>query len=181
MVKTGATTPSAAPPPQATPDKKSAYRALISSLRSLLDGQHNWVTALANTSALLHEHFHSLPGPSAQVNWTGFYVLNPLVPQSLILGPFQGKFACQTIQFGKGVCGKAAQEGKSVLVHDVHMFEGHIACDAESQSEIVVPIKNRGKVVGVIDVDCKEVGGFDDVDQNALEEVAAILGEGCDW
>ncbi|KAL9108515.1 MAG: hypothetical protein Q9227_006730 [Pyrenula ochraceoflavens] len=168
----------AAPPSQ---DKKSSYAELITSLGSLLNKQRNWVAATANTSALLHQHFHSLPSPSSHVNWTGFYVLDPLVPRSLILGPFQGKVACQTISFDRGVCGKAAREGKSIIVHDVHEFEGHIACDADSRSEIVVPILVREKVVGLIDIDCTEVGGFDEADRESLQVVAQMLGEACDW
>ena len=102
--------------------------------------------------------------------------------QRLILGPFQGKVACQTIAWGRGVCGTAAAEGKAVLVEDVEKWPGHIACDAESRSEVVVPIRDgNGRVVGVVDVDCGVVGGFDEVDVRWLEELVRVLGEGCDW
>lgn len=118
--------------------------------------------------------------------------------QQLILGPFQGKVACQTILFGRGVCGTAAATQETQLVHDVDAFPGHIACDGASRSEIVVPIlvedlevqggedggaeiKKKKKVVAIIDIDCAVVGGFDEVDRKYLEELAELLGQGCDW
>lgn len=102
---------------------------------------------LANAASLLWHAFHALPAPSSSVNWAGFYVLDATAPRRLILGPFQGKVACQTIAFGRGVCGKAAAEGETVLVRDVEEFPGHIACDADSRSEIVVPVlNNKGEV-----------------------------------
>jgi putative methionine-R-sulfoxide reductase with GAF domain len=117
----------------------------------------------------------------------GFYTLDPQdtpKPQ-LILGPFQGKVACQTIAFGRGVCGAAAASRETQLVPDVEKFPGHIACDGDSKSEIVVPIvakKGTGtKLVAIIDIDCAEVDGFDEVDKKYLEQLAAIIGEGCDW
>ena len=94
----------------------------------------------ANTASLLWHALHSLPAPSNLVNWAGFYRLDPTRPQQLLLGPFQGKVACQTIAFGRGVCGAAAASGKTQLVPDVDKFPGHIACDGDSKSEIVVPI-----------------------------------------
>ena len=130
------------------------------------------------------------------MNWAGFYVLDHKhassspSQQQLILGPFQGKVACQTIAWGKGVCGTAASTAQTQLVHDVEAFPGHIACDGDSRSEIVVPIVAlgdgdmkgiRGNVVGVIDIDCAEIGGFDDVDREGLEKVAEMLAQGCDW
>ena len=125
--------------------------------------------------------YHSLPSPSNAVNWAGFYVVDPLKPSQLILGPFQGKVACQTIQVGRGVCGTVASEGRSIVLDDVESFPGHIACDGDSKSEVVVPILSQGKVVGVIDIDCTKHGGFDDVDRAGLEALAKVLGEGCDW
>ena len=101
---------------------------------------------LANAASLLWHALHALPRPSNQTNWAGFYVLDSSKPDQLILGPFQGKVACQTIAFGRGVCGKAAQTGETQLVPDVELFPGHIACDGDSRSEIVVPIVQRGKV-----------------------------------
>lgn len=144
---------------------------------------------LANTSSLLWHAFKSLPSPSNSVNWAGFYVLDPRVLSQLILGPFHGQVACQTIAFGKGVCGAVAAGGKSLVVKDVDEFPGHIACDGASRSEIVVPIvapavgegNAEGRLVGIIDVDCAEVEGFDELDRKKLEELANLLARSCDW
>jgi L-methionine (R)-S-oxide reductase len=100
----------------------------------------------ANAASLIWHALHALPSPSNQVNWAGFYVSDPSTPNQLILGPFQGKVACQTIAFGTGVCGAAAQSQKTQLVPDVEQFPSHIACDGDSKSEIVVPILKNGKV-----------------------------------
>lgn len=100
----------------------------------------------SNTASLLWHAYHSLPSPSSSVNWAGFYFVDPSNPSQLILGPFQGQVACQTIAFGKGVCGTAAQTKITQLVEDVEKFPGHIACDGASRSEIVVPILKEGKV-----------------------------------
>jgi L-methionine (R)-S-oxide reductase len=100
----------------------------------------------ANAASLIWHALHALPSPSNQVNWAGFYVSDPSTPNQLILGPFQGKVACQTIAFGKGVCGAAAQSQKTQLVPDVEQFPSHIACDGDSKSEIVVPILKNGQV-----------------------------------
>ena len=132
------------------------------------------------------------------VNWAGFYVIDRRDITRLILGPFHGKVACQTIKLGKGVCGTAAGQGKTIMLQDVNDFPGHIACDGESKSEIVAAIRAEGKVssvcvlcqfyaetikqvVGVIDIDCAEMQGFDDSDKEGLEAVAALLGDCCDW
>ncbi|WYZ41524.1 hypothetical protein EsH8_V_000419 [Colletotrichum jinshuiense] len=100
---------------------------------------------------------------------------------SLILGPFQGKVACQTIPFGRGVCGAAAATRETQLVPDVDAFPGHIACDGDSRSEVVVPIVAGGSLVAIIDVDCAEPDGFDEVDRVWLEKLAALLAKSCDW
>lgn len=149
---------------------------------------------LANTASLLWHAYKSLPSPSRDVNWAGFYVLDPSSSPShpsLVLGPFQGKVACQTIAFGRGVCGTAAATQQTQLVPDVDAFPGHIACDGASKSEIVVPITvevlspaeghAETKVVGIIDIDCAEAKGFDETDKKFLEELAALLGTACDW
>lgn len=118
---------------------------------------------------------------------SGFYTLDPKEAASsqLVLGPFQGKVACQVIAFGKGVCGAAAAEQVTQLVPDVEQFPGHIACDGDSKSEIVVPIvvgdAGAKKLVAIIDVDCAELNGFDEVDKRYLEELANLLAKGCDW
>jgi L-methionine (R)-S-oxide reductase len=122
------------------------------------------------------------------VNWAGFYVLDPDSQpdkKQLILGPFQGKVACQTILFGRGVCGAAASTGETQLVPDVEAFPGHIACDGDSKSEIVVPIiaekDGSRQVVAIIDIDCAETNGFDEVDQRWLEKLAGLLSTSCAW
>ena len=116
-------------------------------MKSLAERQRNWVCNTANASSLLWHMFRSLRAPSSAVNWAGFYVLDKNDAGQLILGPFHGKVACQTIRLGKGVCGAAAQEGHTLRVDDVEAFPSHIACDADSRSEIVVPIR-AGRVVG---------------------------------
>jgi L-methionine (R)-S-oxide reductase len=123
----------------------------------------------------------------------GFYTVDPKKDAQLILGPFQGKVACQTIAFGRGVCGAAARTRAAQLVPDVDAFPGHIACDSESKSEVVVPVlappgggdgdggSDEGRLVAIIDVDCASVAGFDDVDRVWLEKLADLIGRSCDW
>lgn len=168
--------------------KEQAYRQVLAQAQGLFDDQRNWVCNLSNTASLLWHAFKSLPFPSNQVNWAGFYTLDPKTTPSkpqLILGPFHGKVACQTIAFGRGVCGTAAASQTTQLVPDVEQFPGHIACDGDSKSEIVVPIVvddgAAKKVVAIIDIDCAAVEGFDEVDGKYLEELAALLGKSCDW
>ncbi|KAF2084630.1 GAF domain nucleotide-binding protein [Saccharata proteae CBS 121410] len=164
--------------------KAEVYGQVLDQARALLDGQRNWVRAnnnFANVSSLVYHALHSLPAPSSAVNWCGFYFLDPSTPEQLILGPFQGHVACQTIRFGRGVCGAAVATGQTQLVPDVEAFPGHIACDSASKSEIVVPIIQREKVVAIIDIDCADLSGFDTEDQKYLEELAALLAEACDF
>ncbi|KAF2122870.1 GAF domain-like protein [Lophiotrema nucula] len=178
--------------------KKEVYAQVLEQAIALFEGQKNWVRVhyifvstiandflglsnLSNTASLLYHGLRSLPSPIGDVNWAGFYVLDPKHPNQLILGPFHGQVACQTIQFGKGVCGAAAQSGVTQLVTDVEEFPGHIACDSASKSEIVVPIVQDGKVVAIIDIDCAELDGFDLEDQAALENLADILAKSCDF
>ncbi|KAM5467663.1 putative L-methionine (R)-S-oxide reductase [Microsporum ferrugineum] len=151
----------------------------------------NGIGNSANVASLLWHAYASLPAPSSSVNWAGFYIREDKFPSSmpevsrtknkLLLGPFQGKPACQWINFGKGVCGTAAERRETVIVPDVLNWEGHIACDADSRSEIVVPILVNGETVAIIDIDCAEPSGFDEVDKNGLEVLAAVLAESCDW
>lgn len=150
-------------------------------MRGLVEDQRNWVCNTANAASLLWHLYHSLPAPSSAVNWAGFYVIDQKAANQLILGPFQGKVACQTIRIGKGVCGQAAASAETLLVPDVEAFPGHIACDGDSRSEIVVPIIAQGKCVGVIDIDCAELNGFDLVDKAGLGALATLLAESCDW
>jgi GAF domain-containing protein len=141
------------------------YHDLADELIALLAGEPDPVANAANTAAAL---YHSLPG----LNWAGFYFLRG---QELVLGPFQGKPACVRIPVGKGVCGTAAAERRSVLVADVHAFEGHIACDADSRSELVVPLLRGDQLLGVLDLDSPKPGRFDETDRIGCEALAAIL------
>lgn len=145
--------------------KVESYRELESQLSALLDGEDDPVANAANLSALV---FMSLP----DLNWAGFYFLQG--ERELVLGPFQGKPACVRIPVGKGVCGTAVKRGGSVLVDDVHAFPSHIACDAASRSELVVPLIRDGRVFGVIDLDSPVPARFDAEDQRGLERLAAI-------
>ncbi|KAI2467046.1 GAF domain-like protein [Annulohypoxylon bovei var. microspora] len=172
--------------------KDQAYTQVLLQAEGLFDGQRNWVCNLANVASLLWHAYRSLPRPSNQVNWAGFYTLDPQAASSkpqLILGPFQGKVACQTIAFGKGVCGTAAKTQKTQLIADVEQFPGHIACDGDSRSEIVVPVTieigsdggKMQKLVAIIDIDCADLNGFDEVDKKYLEQLAELIGRSCDW
>ncbi|GIC84428.1 GAF domain-containing protein [Aspergillus udagawae] len=148
----------------------------------------------SNVASLLWHAYAALPSPSSSVNWAGFYIRQDKFPalgssqntpssttNVLLLGPFQGRPACQEIRFGRGVCGTAAEKRETVIVPDVLSFPGHIACDASSRSEIVVPILAGGETVAIIDVDCTEPAGFDEEDKKWLEELASLLSECCDW
>ncbi len=141
------------------------YGVLCAQLTALTEGVENRVTNLANAAALL---YFSLP----DVNWAGFYLANG---ETLELGPFAGKPACVKIPFGKGVCGTAAASGKTVTVPDVHLFPGHIACDADSNSEIVVPLLCGGALFGVMDIDSPLTGRFTEEDRAGLEAFAHTL------
>ncbi|KIL43866.1 GAF domain-containing protein [Jeotgalibacillus soli] len=147
--------------------KEEKYALLHKQLRALLDGETNQVANLSNASSLLNQFLD-------RVNWVGFY-LN--VEEELVLGPFQGLPACVRIPFGKGVCGAAVQRKETMLVENVHQFPGHIACDAASRSEIVVPIIKDDKIIGVLDIDSPELARFDRVDQEQLETFVHILTE----
>jgi GAF domain-containing protein len=137
---------------------------LLEQARALLGGQGDYIANAANLSALL---YHAME----RVNWVGFYFLRN---GQLVVGPFQGKPACVNIPLGKGVCGTAAQTGKVQRIRDVHQFDGHIACDPDSRSEIVVPLIRRGEVIGVLDLDSPDPGRFEQSDQALLIEMAGI-------
>lgn len=141
------------------------YSALNARLAALVEGVPHPISNLANASALL---WQSLP----DLNWAGFYLLEG---NKLVLGPFQGKTACIEIPLGRGVCGTASAEDRTLVVEDVHCFRGHIACDSASNSEIVVPLRQDGKVIGVLDVDSPSRGRFTAEDRAGLEAFAAIL------
>lgn len=143
------------------------YELLCEQLRSLTVGVPHTVANLANASALI---FDSLD----RLNWAGFYILSG---DTLILGPFQGKPACIEIPIGRGVCGTAVKEDRTILVDDVHKFPGHIACDSASNSEIVIPIRNRGAIFGVLDIDSPYLSRFTEEDRVGLEAFVRILEE----
>ena len=146
-------------------NRETEFGQIKDEMQALISGVPHLIANLANASALL---WQSLP----DLNWVGFYLLEG---DRLVLGPFQGKPACIEIPLGKGVCGTAAATGKTQLVADVHTFPGHIACDSASNSEIVVPIRQNGRVVAVLDLDSQTVGRFTEDDRITLESVAAVL------
>ncbi|MBB5571768.1 MULTISPECIES: GAF domain-containing protein [Rhizobium] len=152
--------------------KPEFYRELAGQLQALLDGESDPIANAANTSALIYQMLPDL-------NWAGFYFLQS--DDELVLGPFQGKPACVRIAVGRGVCGTAVEEERSILVEDVHAFPGHIACDAASRSELVVPLFREGYVFGVIDLDSPLPRRFDADDQAGIEALAAIFTAACDW
>ena len=147
--------------------KAELYRELIRSADALTAGEPDGVANMANVAALLWEY---LP----DVNWTGFY---RMADGELVLGPFQGKAACIRITLGEGVCGTAAASGETQLVADVHAFPGHIACDANSASELVVPVKQHGRVIAVIDLDSPTLTRFDADDAAGIEALAELLSD----
>ena len=147
-------------------DKASRYRELLPQLRALFDGEPDLVANLANAAAALRACV-------AKASWVGFYILRG---NTLVLGPFQGNVACVRIALGRGVCGTAAAERRTLIVPDVEKFPGHIACDAGSRSEIVVPLVQADRVVGVLDVDSHELAAFDDLDAAGLAPIAELLG-----
>ncbi|WLR50234.1 GAF domain-containing protein [Bacillus tianshenii] len=139
--------------------KDKNYELLIKQLQALLDGEKNVTANLANASALLNQFLD-------RVNWVGFYLMEE---NELVLGPFQGLPACVRIPTGKGVCGTSVEEQRTMRVADVHAFPGHIACDAASRSEIVVPIIQNNTVFGVLDIDSPETDRFDEIDEKYLQ------------
>ena len=141
------------------------YVTLNAQLSALVGGVPHQIANLANAAALL---YHTLDG----LNWAGFYLLEG---STLVLGPFQGKPACIEIPVGRGVCGTAVAKGRTQLVRGVHQFPGHIACDSASNSEIVVPIRTDGNVIGVLDIDSPHIGRFTEDDQAGLEAFVEIL------
>ncbi|SFI49539.1 GAF domain-containing protein [Planctomicrobium piriforme] len=146
-------------------DKAEFYAQLQADLAALLADERDFLANMANSAALL---FHSLQ----EINWAGFYLLKG---GELVLGPFQGKPACVRIGLGRGVCGTAASSRQTVVVPDVHAFPGHIACDAASRSEIVVPLLKGDDLIGVLDIDSPIAGRFDETDAAGLEAVARTL------
>ncbi|MFY7999148.1 MAG: GAF domain-containing protein [Candidatus Kapaibacteriota bacterium] len=148
-----------------TLDKTTLYKELLQQSSGLLHDERDMIANMANIASLL---FHSMP----DINWSGFYLWKN---GELVLGPFHGKPACVRIALGRGVCGTAAATRQTQVVEDVHAFPGHIACDAASRSEIVVPLIHNGQLLGVLDIDSPIVNRFDADDQQALESLAALL------
>ncbi len=145
--------------------KEENYQFVIKQLTALIEDETNTIANLANASALLNQFLEN-------INWVGFYITEG---EQLVLGPFQGLPACVRIPFGKGVCGTSAQNKETLRVADVHLFPGHIACDAASASEIVVPMIKNNKVLGVLDIDSPIKDRFDEIDQEYLEKFVEVL------
>ncbi|MBO5351956.1 MAG: GAF domain-containing protein [Lachnospiraceae bacterium] len=158
-------------------NKKDLYSLLAEQLTALTDGESHVIPNLANCSALL---FHALK----DINWAGFYLAETdeaTGREFLLLGPFQGKTACIRIPSGQGVCGTALAEDKIQLVKNVHEFPGHIACDSASNSEIVLPVHNNGKVAAVLDIDSPVPARFDEEDREGLQQLVEILERSCQF
>jgi GAF domain-containing protein len=149
--------------------KAQQYEALLPQIQALLSGESDVMANMANVAAALKTQF--------DWHWVGFY---RVVGEELVLGPFQGPVACTRIAYGRGVCGSAWAQNQTLIVPDVEAFPGHIACSALSKSEIVVPMLNKGKMLGVLDVDATERDAFDATDQAGLEAIVQLLMEG-DW
>ena len=145
--------------------KETNYNLLTKQLQSLIEDEQNLIAILSNTSAILNDNLD-------QINWVGFYLIEN---EELILGPFQGHPACVHIAIGKGVCGTAVAEDKTQLVKDVHAFPGHIACDANSKSEIVIPIHVNDEIIGVLDIDAPITHRFTNEDKEGLEVIVKVL------
>lgn len=146
-------------------DKREKYRLLTEQIRALIEGEKDEIAVMANVCAAIHE--------TMDFFWTGFYRVKD---GKLVLGPFQGPVACMHIGFGRGVCGTAWEQRKTIVVPDVEQFPGHIACSSLSRSEIVVPVFSKnGDVVAVLDIDSKELATFDDIDRKYLEGIVDLL------
>ncbi len=148
----------------ATGSKAERYALLTRQIEAVVAGENDLIARMANVASMIHHTFGFW--------WTGFY---RVVGNELILGPFQGPLACTRIAFGRGVCGTAWREAQTIVVPDVEQFEGHIACSSASRSEIVVPLRKEGAIIGVLDIDSCDVATFDSVDQGWLEQIVAIV------
>ena len=145
--------------------KKERYELLLRQIGSLVEGETDMIAVMSNVAAAIHHEM--------KFWWTGFY---RVVGDELVLGPFQGPVACMHIAYGKGVCGKAWEQGKTIVVPDVEQFPGHIACSAASRSEIVVPVTDQnGRVAAVLDIDSAELATFDDTDREYLEKIVRLI------
>lgn len=147
-----------------TGSKAEQYQALIPQIKALIEGEPDLIANLANVTGALKEQFNWF--------WTGFYIVKE---NELVLGPFQGPVACTRIRKGRSVCGTSWQNVQTIIVPDVELFPGHIACSSLSKSEIVVPIIRNGEVLGVLDVDSSSLDHFDETDQFYLEQIVALI------
>ena len=147
--------------------REEKYKSIIPQLTVLVDGENDFVANCANISAALKQTFDFL--------WVGFYFVKN--EEELVLGPFQGEIACTRIGIGKGVCGTAWEKNETLIVDDVEAFPGHIACSSSSLSEIVIPINRNGVVIGVLDVDSRELADFSEVDKIYLEKIALLISD----
>ncbi len=146
-------------------EKSARYIDVAKEIAAVIEGEANIIARMATVSNILHNAFD-------HYFWTGFYLVDPEKPNELVIGPYQGSLGCLRIPFGKGVCGAAAATRETQLVEDVHAFSGHIACDARSESEIVVPVLNSaGDLIAVFDVDSDRKAMFDDIDRRGLETI----------
>lgn len=145
-------------------EKEQKYDLLLRQVQSLAEGETDDIALMANMAAAIHDTFHFW--------WTGFY---RVIGNELVLGPFQGPLACTRIAYGRGVCGTAWQEQRTLVVPDVHQFKGHIACSSASQSEIVVPVFRNGNIIAVLDIDSEHLSTFDDIDRVWLERIVTII------
>ena len=160
--------PQSAPVPGET--KKEAYARVLKEITAVVAGEPNHTARYATAACILTQNF------APRFFWTGFYVVDPDKPDELVVGPYQGSLGCLRIAFGKGVCGVAAQTGETQLVEDVHAFPGHIACDARSQSEIVVPVFDaQSRLAAVLDIDSEQKVAFDADDRAGLETICQAL------
>ena len=145
--------------------KAQKNQMLVNQITSLIEGESDLIAVMSNVAAAIHQEMNFW--------WTGFY---RVVDSELLLGPFQGPVACMHIPFGRGVCGTAWQRRQTVVVPDVELFPGHIACSSESRSEIVIPVfDSDGKVIAVLDIDSDQVGTFDDIDRQYLEQICKLI------
>jgi GAF domain-containing protein len=149
--------------------KAEIYKEVLEEIAAVIEGETSQTARYATAACLLSQRFDYF-------FWTGFYEVDPLKDHELVVGPYQGTLGCLRIPFSRGVCGACATQGKTLIVKDVHAFPGHIACDSQTNSEIVVPVFDKqGKLKAVLDVDSTELNSFDEQDQTGLEAVAAIL------
>ncbi len=152
-------------PARLSADKRARYADLALEVAAVLEGETDRIVRMATVAAMLHHAFDAF-------FWTGFYVVDPNKPEELMVGPYQGTLGCLRIPFGRGVCGAAARERRTLIVEDVDAFPGHIACDSRSRSEVVVPVfDGGGALIAVLDVDSDRPAAFDEIDAEGLETI----------